>query len=119
VSASLRDLPLTNSRELAARKAKQGTSHPDMSDVWDGLRRKARDHARNPMQWDDSRDAGFSLGNKDAAEPWMRVHDDYRDWNVAKQRPDGDSVLSFWKRMLAFRKKHISCVSWRISPYHR
>ncbi|KAK0258517.1 hypothetical protein LTR29_003030 [Friedmanniomyces endolithicus] len=73
----------------------------------DGLQRKARDHARNPMQWDDSHNAGFSL--RGDAKPWMRVHDDYRDWNVAKQIEDPDSVLSFWKRMLAFRKEHLSC----------
>ena len=83
-----------------------------MSDVWDGLQRKARDHARNPApHWDDSKDAGFSLGKEDAAKPWMRVHDDYKDWNVASQLADEDSVLKFWTRMVAFRKQHFSCVS--------
>ena len=82
-----------------------------MSDVWDGLRRKARDHARNPLQWNNTRNAGFSLSSDDSAEPWMRVHDDYPEWNVAKQRQDDQSVLSFWKRMLSFRKKQLSCVS--------
>ncbi len=100
----------TLDRKLTARKAKYGTDDPDMTDVWDGLRRKARDHARNPMQWDNSHDAGFSLGNKDAEKPWMRLHDDYKEWNVATQREDEGSVLSFWKRMLVFRKKHLSCV---------
>ncbi|KAK0947534.1 hypothetical protein LTR29_001142 [Friedmanniomyces endolithicus] len=93
--------------ELAIRKSKTGHSNPDMSDIMDGLQRKARDHARNPMQWDDSPNAGFSL--RGDAKPWMRVHDDYREWNVAKQIVDPDSVFSFWKRMLAFRKGHLSC----------
>ncbi|TKA43122.1 hypothetical protein B0A54_06070 [Friedmanniomyces endolithicus] len=93
--------------KLAVRKSKSGHSNPDVSDIMDGLQRKARDHARNPMQWDDSHNAGFSL--RGDAKPWMRVHDDYRDWNVAKQIEDPDSVLSFWKRMLAFRKEHLSC----------
>ncbi|ORY23124.1 alpha-glucosidase [Naematelia encephala] len=93
--------------ELAARKIKQGIDDPDLADVWDGLRRKARDHARTPMQWDGTlSNAGFS---KEGAEPWMRVHDDYREWNVATQKSDSNSVLSFWKRMLAFRKKYLSC----------
>ena len=107
---------LTCTRELAARRAKGGTENPDMSDVWDGLRRKARDHARNPMQWDGSQDAGFSFGKTDVNQPWMRVHDDYKEWNVAKQQNDESSVLTFWKRMIAFRKKHLSCVSWLINP---
>lgn len=94
-------------RELAARKERQGTDSPDLSDVIDGIQRKARDHARNPMQWDDSPHAGFTQGD---SEPWMRVHDDYTEWNVAAQKDDPKSVLSFWKQMLAFRKKHLGCV---------
>jgi len=102
-------------RELAVRKSETGDSNPDMSDIMDGLQRKARDHARNPMQWDDSPNAGFSL--RGDAKPWMRVHDDHREWNVAKQIGDPDSVLSFWKRMLGFRKGHLSCVSPVLSMY--
>nr|XP_031863804.1 uncharacterized protein CI109_000446 [Kwoniella shandongensis]KAA5530876.1 hypothetical protein CI109_000446 [Kwoniella shandongensis] len=91
--------------ELEARKAKHNTETPDMSDVMDGIRRKARDHGRNPMQWDDTKHGGFTSG-----EPWMRVHDDYPDWNVVKQKDDPESVLSFWKKMLAFRKEHLSSI---------
>ena len=85
-----------------------------MSGVWNGLRRKARDHARNPVQWDASRNAGFSLGSSTAVKPWMRVHDDYKEWNVAEQQQDSKSVLSFWKQMVVFRKKHLSCVCFRL-----
>ena len=91
------------------RKAKSGEAEPDMSDIMDGIQRKARDHARNPMQWNAGHNAGFSL--RGDSKPWMRVHDDYREWNVAKQTNDPDSVLSFWKKMLAFRKKHLGSVS--------
>lgn len=93
-------------RELASRKAKQGTETPDMADVLNGIQRKARDHGRNPMQWDDTTNGGFSNGT-----PWMRANDDYPEWNVAKQEGDKDSVLSFWKNMLSFRKEHLACVS--------
>jgi len=102
--------------ELELRKRAQGTEHPDMSDIMDGLQRKARDHARNPVQWDDSKYAGFSL-KSDGEPPWMRVNDDYKDWNVAKQEKDDTSVLSFWKAMLAFRKKHLSCTYGIFTPY--
>jgi oligo-1,6-glucosidase len=63
------------------------------------------------MQWDDSINAGFSLSRQDTAEPWMRVHDDHKQWNVAQQEHQPDSVLSFWKAMLRYRKKHLSAVS--------
>lgn len=96
--------------ELELRRKAHKTDNPDMSDVWDGLQRKSRDHARNPVQWDATPNAGFSL-KPGSSTPWMRVHDDYKEWNVAKQEKDEKSVLSFWKAMIAFRKSHLSCVS--------
>ncbi len=39
---------------------------------------KGRDGCRAPMQWDTSANAGFS-----AAKPWLPVHPDYRERNVA------------------------------------
>lgn len=98
--------------ELEARQKIQGSSQPDMSDVWNSLQRKARDHARSPMHWSGGKHAGFS----DADSTWMRVNEDYREWNVVKQQDDRSSVLEFWKKMLAFRKKHLACVSYKDLP---
>jgi oligo-1,6-glucosidase len=53
------------------------------------------------VQWDSSLNAGFTTGN-----PWMRVNDDYREWNAARQIKDENSVHAFYKRALAFRKHH-------------
>lgn len=36
----------------------------------------------------------------------MRVHDEYRSINVARQRDDPDSILSFYKEVLKLRKQH-------------
>ena len=70
-----------------------------------GLRILARDHSRIPFQWNDSPYAGFTTPDP-AREPWMRVHDNYRDINVAQQRGDPSSVLNFYKQMLKLRKQH-------------
>ncbi|KAJ7034466.1 glycoside hydrolase family 13 protein [Mycena alexandri] len=86
---------------LAKRKRESGKDDIDMSDILDGLQKKARDHARVPMQWDSSAHAGFTTG-----APWMRVNDDYKTWNVAAQLDDDKSVRSFWKRALRLRKEH-------------
>ncbi|KAL3479683.1 glycoside hydrolase [Aspergillus californicus] len=67
-----------------------------------GLQHIARDHGRLPMQWDNTLNAGFT----EAVQSWMRVHDDYADINVERQRLDPGSVLSFWKSMLRLRKEH-------------
>ncbi|KAL1739225.1 glycoside hydrolase family 13 protein, partial [Schizophyllum fasciatum] len=87
-------------RVLENRRREQGRDDVDMSDVLDGIQKKARDHARTPVQWDSSPHGGFTTG-----KPWMRVNDDYPSWNAAKQISDPDSVHSFWKRLLALRKQ--------------
>jgi oligo-1,6-glucosidase len=64
---------------------------------------KARDHTRTPMQWDNSPNAGFC---KEGVKPWMRVNDDYQNVNVLAQLNDSQSVFSYWKRCLEFRREH-------------
>lgn len=83
-------------KELAA----QGVDPTLPERVERGLRLLGRDHARLPMQWDDSAHAGFTQG----PQPWRRVHDGYREINVERQRRDPASVLWFWKQMLKMRK---------------
>jgi alpha-glucosidase len=85
----------------AERQAANGTDPSRPERIMDGLRILARDHARLPMQWDDSPNAGFTTGT-----PWMRTQDLYREINVKKQESDPESVLSFWKRVLLLRKEY-------------
>ena len=71
------------------------------------LEKKARDHARTPMQWNCGPNAGFC---REDVQPWMRVNDDYRDVNAEKQlaadAPHQLSTFQFWQRGLANRKEH-------------
>jgi len=64
---------------------------------------KARDHTRTPMQWDATPNAGFC---KPDVKPWIRVNDDFPIVNVTAQVDNAQSVLSYWRRCLAFRKEH-------------
>lgn len=66
--------------------------------------RSSRDSARTPMQWDGSKNAGFTTGT-----PWFYVNDNYKEINVAEQESDPDSVLNFYRRAIKLRK-HLSCV---------
>ncbi len=59
-----------------------------------------RDPQRTPMQWSDAPYAGFST-----VEPWLPVPDDYQQRNVEKARKDTDSMLSFYKRLIALRQQ--------------
>ncbi|KAM0327501.1 hypothetical protein ACHAQA_005789 [Verticillium albo-atrum] len=74
----------------------------DMADVMREMRLKARDNGRLPMQWTAEQHGGFTRGSK----PWMRVNDDFPEWNVEQQEENGDSVLAFWREVLALRLRH-------------
>jgi glycosidase len=71
------------------------------------LHRKARDHARTPMQWTpEAPNAGFCMEN---VKPWMRVNDDYPFINARmqmQQNSDGPTIFQFWQRSIQARKKH-------------
>lgn len=69
----------------------------------DGMQIMARDHARVPMQWDSSSNAGFCGPD---AKPWMRVVDNYTELNVAEQEGRDGSVLEFWRTLLRLRKQY-------------
>ena len=61
--------------------------------------RYSRDNSRTPMQWSASENAGFTQGT-----PWLKVNPNYICLNVAQQEQQGDSVLSYYKRLIALRK---------------
>src|SRR5580692_6517661 len=59
---------------------------------------KGRDGERTPMQWNNTPNAGFSK-----AKPWLPVPLSAHTHNVADERKDPDSVLSFYRKILAMR----------------
>lgn len=67
--------------------------------IMDFLRRRSRDNARTPMQWDSTPHAGFT-----AAKPWLAENPNYPDCNVKKQEQEAQSVLKFYRRMIKLRK---------------
>ncbi len=78
-----------------------------VEDVLDSIGRlgwpqnKGRDGERTPMQWNDTLNAGFSI-----SKPWLPVHPDYKMRNVAAERRDSNSVLNYYKRIIALRRDH-------------
>ncbi|MCI8919038.1 MAG: alpha-glucosidase [Eubacterium sp.] len=59
----------------------------------------SRDNARTPMQWSAEHGAGFTAGR-----PWLKVNPNYTSINAAAQKDDPDSVLNFYKKLIALRK---------------
>ena len=62
--------------------------------------RGARDHARTPMQWDGTVNAGFNKG----AQPWQSVNSAYRDINAEKDLASDKSVYRFYQKLTDIKK---------------
>lgn len=60
---------------------------------------RSRDNARTPMQWSDSKNAGFSEGT-----PWIKVNPNYKEINVESQINNEDSILKYYRKLVALRK---------------
>jgi len=63
------------------------------------LRRTSRDNARTPMQWDGTKNAGFSNG-----KPHQKPVGNYPQINVAVQTDDPSSILNAYKHLIRLRK---------------
>jgi oligo-1,6-glucosidase len=70
----------------------------DPDDVLTALRSRSRDNARTPVQWDDSRHAGFTTG-----EPWLAVNPNHTEVNAAAAEADPGSVLHHYRRLVELR----------------
>ena len=77
-------------------KLEQGMSHEDIMEI---IWATARGNSRTPMQWSHEANGGFTTGT-----PWLAVNPNYQTINVEAQEEDPDSILNFYKEMIALRK---------------
>jgi oligo-1,6-glucosidase len=73
----------------------------DLAAFIENAKRTERDNGRTPFQWDSSRNAGFTTG-----KPWLKINSNYKTINEAAQAKDPNSVLNYFKKMVALRKKN-------------
>jgi alpha-glucosidase len=62
---------------------------------------KGRDGERTPMQWNSDPNAGFSTGT-----PWNAIPETYKTYNVAEELKDPNSILNWYKQLLALRRSN-------------
>ena len=72
---------------------------------------KGRDGERTPMQWNDGVNAGFSK-----AKPWLPVPPSATTHNVETEAKDPDSILNFYRQLLAMRHKEPSLLEGDYFP---
>ena len=75
---------------------------------------RSRDNARTPMQWDDSKQAGFTEG-----EPWIKVNPNYKKINAAQQLEDPDSVFHYYQKLIRLHKEKDIIVYGEFEPLYR
>lgn len=89
--------------------AKGKTPHEAYRVVWAG----SRDHARTPMQWNAKENAGFTTG-----KPWIEVNPNYKTINVEAEEKNENSVLNFFKKLIALRHEHPALVYGNFTLYN-
>ncbi len=67
----------------------------------EAIQAKARDNARTPMQWDASKNAGFTDG-----APWYPVNPNYKEINAEKALADKNSVYYYYQKLIRLRKEN-------------
>jgi alpha-glucosidase len=73
----------------------------------------SRDPQRTPMQWDATRNAGFTAG-----EPWLRLDRTFRRLNVAEQEKDDYSHLCLYQRLIRVRQQEPSLMTGAYRPVY-
>lgn len=61
----------------------------------------SRDNSRTPMQWNSSKNAGFTC-----EKPWIGVNENYKTINVEVEERDENSVLNFYKKLIKLKKSN-------------
>ncbi len=77
-------------------KRKEDVKDPEGRTGWP--KEIGRDGERTPMQWSDAANGGFSTH-----EPWLPVPASSKTHNVATESKDPNSVLEFYRKVLALR----------------
>lgn len=63
------------------------------------IQAKSRDNSRTPMQWNQSRNAGFTNG-----QPWLDVASNYPTVNVEAELNNPNGIFAYYKQLIHLRK---------------
>ncbi|QRN48872.1 glycoside hydrolase family 13 protein [Macrococcoides bohemicum] len=94
------DFDDVHAKNIYNQELKKGTTKEAVLEM---LGRISRDNTRTPMQWDDTKNAGFTTGT-----PWLKVNPNYEEINVFVQERKEDSLLNFYKKMIQLKKDNLT-----------
>ena len=76
------------------------------------VNKRSRDNSRTPMQWGNSKNAGFSKDEN--SKSWIKLTGSQATTNVVDQINDKDSIFSHYKKMIDLRQngKYSDCLTF-------
>ncbi|MGL5428043.1 MAG: alpha-amylase family glycosyl hydrolase, partial [Cetobacterium sp.] len=94
---SLSEFKDVKSLNEGREKLESGVPEKEVLEI---LSNTSRDNSRTPMQWDDSKNAGFSSG-----KPWLKVNGNYKKINVKNQLHEENSIYNYYKSLIKLKKE--------------
>ena len=101
-----RDVESTNNYKILLDK---GCSEEEAIEI---LMQKSRDNSRTPVQWDDSKNAGFTEGI-----PWISVSENYKEINAKKALEDPNSVFYHYQNLIKLRRNEELLITGRYEDF--
>ena len=74
----------------------KGLSEKEVLDI---LMQKSRDNSRTPVQWDDTKNAGFTSGT-----PWIEIPENYKKINAENALKDSNSIFYHYQNLIQLRR---------------
>ncbi|TDT69713.1 oligo-1,6-glucosidase [Hypnocyclicus thermotrophus] len=85
----------------------------DKNKLMKAIHYMSRDNSRTPMQWDNTKNAGFS----NADTTWINVNPNYTKINVKEALNDENSILNYYKKMIKIRKSNLTLIYGEHIPF--
>ncbi|MFK9093680.1 alpha,alpha-phosphotrehalase [Bacillus salipaludis] len=79
-------------------KQQEGLGEQEIIEI---LKQKSRDNSRTPVQWNDTKNAGFTSGT-----PWIQTAANYKEINAEKAVQDQDSIFYHYQKLIQLRKSY-------------
>ncbi|MBQ1566823.1 MAG: alpha-glucosidase [Erysipelotrichaceae bacterium] len=73
----------------------------------------ARDHARVPMQWNDTVNGGFNIGHRS----WQCINRNFKEINVKKDLESERSIYRFYQKLLYIKKNNAAAIEGKTIEY--
>ncbi len=74
----------------------KGLSEEEVLDI---LMQKSRDNSRTPVQWDGTKNAGFTSGT-----PWIGIPENYKKINAENALKDNNSIFYHYQNLIQLRR---------------